>query len=109
MGNIAGEWNDIALSNQLYYIVEYETTKIKDIKTNKIKIRVFQKENSGIFFKATENIKNISVFSVNGAEIVRINNIDSKEHSVAIKTKGIYFYRTEMIDGAVISGKIMVL
>ncbi len=110
MGNIAGEWNDINISNQLYFIVEYETAGIKHSQNlTSPKMLIINKGNNKLGFKSKKVIKSISIFSVSGAEIAGYHNINDTEFELTLPGKGVYFYKSSFDDNTVESDKILIL
>jgi hypothetical protein len=108
-GNIAGEWNDIDISNQLYFIVEYETSGINNNKSVKPNIDIILKGNKQIGLKSTKALKSVSIVSVTGQEVVKIDAGGKTFIIIGLPSKGIFIYRGEFENGIVKTGKILVL
>ena len=72
-------------------------------------IKIIQAGSNKIKIIADAPINYLKVFSISGAEVLFIESVNSTELVFILPENGIYFYRTKFKNGAVISGKIMVL
>lgn len=106
---IAGEWNDIALTNSIYYVIEYNNTL--GIRSNEqlASLQIFPNPTKEkIEVTSTIEIKKIEVRAVDG-KIVREVNAVKKIEIIDLTglTNGIYFVDVTTKDNSVITKKIV--
>lgn len=106
---IAGEWNDIALTNSIYYVIEYNNTL--GIRSNEqlASLQIFPNPTKEkIEVTSTIEIKKIEVRAVDG-KIVRAVNAVKKIEIIDLTglTNGIYFVDVTTKDNSVITKKIV--
>lgn len=95
-GTIPGEWNDIAITNTLYYIVEYDgTVNIKELKDPKF-ITVFPNSGTSQLIIATRELltnASLRLFSITGQLIFEKTNLSGNtfDANISALTNGIYF------------------
>jgi len=92
---IAGEWNDINVNNQIYFVIEYEkSTGIIDKKASEVNI-IGSPNPVADFFSIhnTNEINSISVYSVTGEKIEEISSINAQSFTLDFSNYsiGIYF------------------
>lgn len=106
---IAGEWNDIALTNSIYYVIEYNNTL--GVRSNEqiASLQIFPNPTKEkIEVTSTIEIKKIEVRSVEG-KIVRTVNAVKKIEIIDLTglTNGIYFVDVTTKDNTLITKKIV--
>lgn len=106
---IAGEWNDIALTNSIYYVIEYNNTLGIKANEQNVVLQIFPNPTKDkIEVTSTIEIKKIEVRSVDG-KIVRAVNAVKKIEIIDLTglTNGIYFVDVTTKDNSVITKKIV--
>jgi hypothetical protein len=108
---IAGEWNDIAETNSIYFVIEYNSipTSLKQNSNDEISLEVYPNpSNDKIKIESASEIKEIIITSVDG-KILRIIPSSQKEQTIDISNlnKGIYFLNITSVNGHVSAKKII--
>lgn len=109
-GGIGSEWNDISATNTLYFIVEYETVGLLNLKPkNKPNIKVLQWGNKKVSLKAESQIEYTKIYSTTGMEIINSQRLNATEIVFILPKNGIYFYRSKLRNGTFSSGRFLIL
>ncbi|MBL7912411.1 MAG: T9SS type A sorting domain-containing protein [Bacteroidia bacterium] len=108
---IAGEWNDIAETNSIYFVIEYNTipTSIKQNSNKGISLEIYPNPSSDkIKIQSTTEIIEITITSIEG-KILRTVFSSQKEQTIDISnlSNGIYFLNITSVNGDVIAKKII--
>jgi hypothetical protein len=106
---IAGEWNDIALTNSIYYVIEYNNTLGIKANEQNVVLQIFPNPTKDkIEVTSTIEIKKIEVRSGDG-KIVRTVSAVKKIEIIDLTglTNGIYFVDVTTKDNSVITKKIV--
>jgi len=108
---IAGEWNDIAGTNAIYYLIEYNAlvAGFEQNSDSEITLEVYPNpSNDKIKIESDFEIKEIIISSVDGKMIITISSLQ-KEQTIDISNlnKGIYFLKITSVNNGVISKKII--
>lgn len=108
---IAGEWNDIAETNSIYFVIEYNTipTSIKQNSNKGFSLEIYPNPSSDkIKIQNTSEIKEITITSIDG-KILRTIFSSQKEQTIDISnlSNGIYFLNITSVNGDVIAKKII--
>lgn len=106
---IAGEWNDIALTNSIYYVIEYNNTLGVRANEQLASLQIFPNPTKEkIEVTSTIEIKKVEVRAVDG-KIVRAVNAVKKIEIIDLTglTNGIYFVDVTTKDNSVITKKIV--
>jgi hypothetical protein len=106
---IAGEWNDIALTNSIYFVVEYSNTTGLKANQQLTSLQIFPNPTKEkIEVTSTVETKKLEVRSVDG-KIVRTVNTVKKIEIIDLTglTSGIYFVDVTTKDNSVITKKIV--
>ena len=103
---IAGEWNDLASTNTLYYVIEYPaSTKVIENDLDNI-IQLFPNPTKGMVeIKSNIDVKEISISDVNGKVIKTLTN--DKSIDMSHLSKGVYFLNVTTKDDKVIIKKVV--
>jgi len=105
---VAGQWNDVDDSNNLYYVIEYNTTDVGQIYQHSLII--YPNPSNGIFeiknIADISNPTNISVADITGKTVYTQTQITSKVDLTHLK-KGVYFVRVKTAE-SIYSQKIVV-
>jgi hypothetical protein len=102
---LAGEWNDIDITNTLYFIVEYETVGLPSTQNLDVVIRSYQNE---CVIVSTELLSVIQVFNAAGQCVVS-ENINGKRFSWTAAHAGIYFIRIQSEQAVIRQQKVLIL
>ncbi len=108
---IAGEWNDIAETNSIYYVIEYNSipTSINKNFNATIDLEIYPNpSNDKIQFESAFEIKEIIITSIDG-KILRTISSSQKEQSIDISNlnNGIYFLKITSVNNEVTTKKII--
>ena len=106
MGNIAGEWNDIAITNSLYYIIEFDANAIDENQSIPA-LRIAQ-NGKEIRLQTTELLTNIEVFDLSGKQIYNFDKIQSRNFSFVLPTAGLFIIQAEFDNQIVRTDKVLV-
>jgi hypothetical protein len=91
---ISGEWNDISLSNTIYYIIEYNYLLGVKVQINlKNQLSINTNPTKNILKLSTENeVKSITIYNMNGSLVYQSNKSFKGEYSVNVESfkPGIY-------------------
>lgn len=107
---IAGEWNDIAETNAIYYIIEIPLST--NLKTNidlENSIQVYPNPaKDKIEFKSEIEIKQLTITSIEG-KILKTNSSSQKYQTIDISTlsKGVYFLNITTVTDKLVTKKIV--
>jgi hypothetical protein len=101
---LAGEWNDIDITNTLYFIVEYETVGMHESQNLQLDIRINQKECAIV---STELLSGIQIFNVAGQCLVS-ENINTNQFTWTATQAGIYFIRIQSVKGVIRQQKVLI-
>ena len=109
-GNNAGEWNDINISNTLYFIIEYDATGFNDNPENNLpKLDVYRNGNNSITVKANREMQELAVYAVDGRRVYFREHVNADEITISsIRTSGVYFVRSRFVDSAVLTRKVII-
>lgn len=107
----AGEWNDIAETNSIYFVIEYNgiPTSVKQNSNKGISLEIYPNPSSDkIKIQSTSEIKEITITSIDG-KILRTFYSLQKEQTIDISNlgNGIYFLNITSVNGDVITKKII--
>ena len=105
-GNIAGEWNDIAITNSLYYIIEFDTNTIDENKS--IPDLIIAQNGKKIRLQATKLLTNIEVFDLSGKQIVNFKNLQTRNFNLKLPASGLFIIRTRFYNQTVRIDKVWV-
>jgi len=106
MGNIAGEWNDIAITNSLYYIIEFDPNAIDE--NEFIPALTIAQNGKEIRLQTTELLTNIEVFDLSGKQIYNFDKIQSRNFSFVLPTAGLFIIRTHFDNQTIRTDKVLV-
>jgi len=109
MLGITSEWNDIDLNNELYYIIEYNTTSV-DNNINNNGISVYPNPTSDkiiISNKNQQNIKRVELSNILGQQVYVWGQEVGVNHEINInkQPKGIYLLSIYGIDNKLITSQ----
>ncbi len=111
-GNLAGEWNDISMSNQLYFIVEYESIGFNDvlIKAPDYGFTVQHSSTKEINIISSSPIQKLEIFDMTGKQVyiaidVFLNNVTINN----LPSSGVFFIRAYYPDAVIRSKKVLIL
>lgn len=109
----AGEWNDISINNQLYFIIEYSNplSNSLDALYTSLNFKVIHGANAWIVFHGQNTLK-IEVFSLDGKLIKEYSNLLGKDITKISfvdlgSSEGIYLLRTSFNDGSVRMNRVL--
>ena len=91
-GNIAGEWNDIAITNSLYYIIEFNANTIGE--NNNLPFLKIAKNGHQIRLESKELLTNIEIFDLTGKRILGFDEIQTRNFSFSLQGSGLYIIRS---------------
>lgn len=108
---IAGEWNDIAETNSIYFIIEYNflIAGVKQNSNNETTLEVYPNpSNEKLKIESTSEIKEITIISVDGKTIGTISS-SQKQQIIDISNldKGIYFLKVTTSNNEMVTKKIV--
>ena len=108
---IAGHWNDVFVTNQLYYVIEYNSTAaVSEIKENEFSI--YPNPNNGNFSIAFKNAPykaSIEIYNLLGENIYKSDITNPKfEINLEDRPKGLYLYKLHSNDGILKTGKVII-
>jgi hypothetical protein len=107
----AGQWNDLIVTDPLYYVIEYaDTSSIDDVNVNTVKI--YPNPVKGILFikNNSHSIASVKIINVLGQEIKNtkfINTSNSVEVDFSSIDKGTYFVRINFTNGKSVVKKVI--
>ncbi len=108
-GNIAGEWNDIAITNTLYYIIEYDNVGIGNQPENNIpKLTLYQNNGRTIILKSDEELVSVEVFNVAGKQVYVNNESGITQLQISLPVAGVYVIRSRFADAYERKDKILI-
>ena len=111
---IAGEWNDIALSNTLYYVIEYNSTGINENNINKTDIIIYPNPaTTTLNVEANlqeQSLNSITLYNLLGSEVYNksFNKTNKTNLNLGDITSGIYFINIELDNGILYKRKILI-
>jgi hypothetical protein len=109
MGNVAGEWNDIAITNTLYYIIEYDNVGIGNQPENNIpKLTLYQNNGRTIILKSDEELVSVEVFNVAGKQVYVNNESGITQLQISLPVAGVYVIRSRFADAYERKDKILI-
>lgn len=110
LGNVAGEWNDIDITNSLYYIIEYDASGFNEHPENNLpKLNIYRNGNNAITLKANKEIQEVAVYAVDGRRVYLREHVNAMETTISsIYTSGVYFVRSRFTDSAILTRKIII-
>jgi len=111
-GNLAGEWNDISMFNQLYFIVEYEPVGFNDVllKAPNYSFMVQQSSTKEIKIITSSPIQRLEVFDMTGKRVHIAIDITVNGLTISnLPSSGVYFIRAYYTDAVIRSKKVLIL
>ena len=109
MGNNAGEWNDIAITNMLYYIIEYDNVGIGQLPDNNThNITFCSNGNGSILLKSDKELMAVDVFNTTGKQVYsgKIQGVTAL--SINLPVAGLYIIRSRFKDTFIRNDKIVI-
>jgi hypothetical protein len=108
-GNVAGEWNDIAITNSLYYIIEYDNVGIgEQAEQNIPELTFYQNDNRSIILKSNRELRSVEVFNVSGKQVYVNNDAGTTNLQISLPVAGVYLIRSRFADAYVRQDKILI-
>lgn len=103
---LAGEWNDIAITNSLYFIVEYESAGIDEMQVDfQLDLYVHNQE---LRIQSNQRIQQLELYSVSGKLIQRVD-VNAKQYRLTGLHRGIYLLRFRSTSGIIRVRKVAVI
>lgn len=105
---VAGQWNDVDDSNELYFIIEMTEEDVDDSgveESQRQTISIYPNPAVDMVYLKTESLQNISKISIldtSGKLVLITNTPDNNGIDVSHLEKGIYFFEITLNDGSTI-------
>jgi len=114
MLGIAGEWNDIAAINQIYFVIEYDSTS--SIRQDELRTRVSVFPNPAVdeisitSAGGMDPIAGVRVYNILGSLVLQKNNIRSNNYKISLTDfeAGAYFIHVDLEGGESVVRRFMV-
>ncbi|MFC2114134.1 T9SS type A sorting domain-containing protein [Bacteroidota bacterium] len=82
-----GEWNDIDVSNTIYYIIEYDSSTSGMGQINNPKCRIYPNPANGYFLVSSdETIQSVRVYNLFGSLLIQEDNVNQAEKRIDLSS-----------------------
>ncbi len=106
----ASEWNDIDITNELYFIVEYDNNSINYYKPNNFDLRIYPNPAiNAMYINSSEDVREINFINTTGEIVLNLFPISSNTFLNFELPSGLYIIEARMNDGRRASKRIFIL